>query len=594
MTDPAFIGDLLITFDKESIPAVKRQASLPWKILKEGQPFTLWHQSGGAQWKGFPFKRIQNPEWDIFFLGEIFGTPIPVETLLKDIVIGKRSADLLNGHCLLIACHEKEHKWHAWTNRLGTLHIYLGNFKGKLTLGTFLPAVAGMGSSKELDWMGLSSFFRFGFFPGDVTFFRDVRVIPPASHIIFDDQGTMLHETHYWHWHYQPDESRSYDETVDQFKDVFHHIISQQSAQGRIGLPISGGLDSRCLAGGMNNEKLARPAECIWAFSYGYQDNSTETRIAQKVADKCGLPFDRFTIRPYLFENLRQIMASLEGFNDLTMCRQAFVLDEMRQNSDFILGGHLGDLVLNDAGLPGERSQGFKVEKLADFLVHKLERPGSEWLLNNLVIHYIPPDQASRLHQELFQSELDSNKEIEDLDFRSKVFKMQQYCFRFTATGFRMYQSVAYPRLPFYDDRLIDLICTIPTAFLRGRRLQIDYLKRYAPDLAKVPWQAADANLYHYHQFNTWLLPKRAIKKAWRIITGQKVIQRNWEVQFLNPAGRDGLHQWLLERGLKLHALVPQKAVAQLVEDFYRAPSAGNGYTLSMLLTFSAWLELYG
>lgn len=75
----------------------------------------------------------------------------------------------------------------------------------------------------------------------------------------------------------------------------------------------------------------------------------------------------------------------------------------------------------------------------------------------------------------------------------------------------------------------------------------------------------------------------------------KKIIERNWEVQFLCPSGRAGLERWLLRPGLRLHEFASLKAVRQLLDDFYRAPlENGRGYTVSMLLTFSAWLEIYG
>lgn len=45
------------------------------------------------------------------------------------------------------------------------------------------------------------------------------------------------------------------------------------------------------------------------------------------------------------------------------------------------------------------------------------------------------------------------------------------------------------------------------------RKLQIEYIKLVAPDLAKVRWQTYDANLYQYQHYDTWLLPRRLLKK---------------------------------------------------------------------------------
>ena len=149
--------------------------------------------------------------------------------------------------------------------------------------------------------------------------------------------------------------------------------------------------------------------------------------------------------------------------------------------------------------------------------------------------------------------------------------------------------------MPFYDTRLSDFFGTVPSEFVSQRRLQIDYLKRYAPDLARIKWQVYDTNLFRYHAFNTWLLPKRAVKKAWRLLRGKPVIERNWEVQFLNPQGRRGLEHWLLRPGLRLHEFFPPAALAGLLQDFFQDPLAQKrGYTVSMLLTFSVWLEHYG
>lgn len=83
-------------------------------------------------------------------------------------------------------------------------------------------------------------------------------------------------------------------------------------------------------------------------------------------------------------------------------------------------------------------------------------------------------------------------------------------------------------------------------------------------------------------------------EKATRKVFNQKVIQRNWEVQFLNPKGKQGLYKWLLSDGLKLHDFVAAAQLEKLLTDFYENPSASNGYTVSMLLTLSTWMESCG
>jgi hypothetical protein len=155
-----------------------------------------------------------------------------------------------------------------------------------------------------------------------------------------------------------------------------------------------------------------------------------------------------------------------------------------------------------------------------------------------------------------------------------------------------MYQAGAFQRLPFYDTRMTDFFAGVPTAFVEGRKLQIDYLKRFAPDLARITWQAYGTNLYRVAYFDTWLLPTRAVKKAMRALSGRRVPQRNWEVQFLSAEGRLGLERQLLSPGRKLHSLVDIRDVRELLDAFFSSPfEEGRGYTVSMLLTFAACLE---
>jgi asparagine synthase (glutamine-hydrolysing) len=157
-----------------------------------------------------------------------------------------------------------------------------------------------------------------------------------------------------------------------------------------------------------------------------------------------------------------------------------------------------------------------------------------------------------------------------------------------------MYQAGALPRLPFYDTRMTDFFATVPSAFVEGRRLQIDYLKRFAPDLARITWQAYGTNLYRVAHFDTWLLPARAVKKAMRALASRPVPERNWEVQFLGAEGRRGLEKHLIEPGRKLHAFVDPREVRTLLDGFFASPlEEGRGYTVSMLLTFAAFLEAH-
>jgi asparagine synthetase B (glutamine-hydrolysing) len=503
-------------------------------------------------------------------LGELY-TPANV----AEVVSGQRSAADLNGHFLLWAWDEKKNEWHVWTDRFGTLHAYHARRLGAAAVGTCSGTVAQLASRRRLDNRALAGFFGLGFFPLDRTFFEDMRILRPATHYVFSAAGDEISASRYWDWNYKPDVRRTYEDTVAEFASVFGAVMRGMVREGRIALPISGGLDSRCTVAAIDHPS-------VWAYSYGYTEDSAETKIARQVAAARNLPMETFAMQPYLFDQLGRVLACVEGFQDVTQCRQAAVTQNIAAHADFIIAAHLGDVWLDAMGQQEARGD----------LFHKMAKKGRAWLQENICAPMLGEENPEAVLRQFVDEGMKQVEHIQDAEFRAKACKIGQWSFRWTTTSLRMFQCAAFPRLPFYDTRLADFFSTVPSEFLPGRRLQVDYLKRFAPDLARVKWQPYDANLYQYRHYDSWLLPKRAVKRGLRMLKGEKVIERNWEVQFGGKSGEAGLSHWLLRPGLRLHDLVDRKKVAALLADFRVAPpEQGLGWVVSMLLTFSAWLE---
>jgi asparagine synthase (glutamine-hydrolysing) len=589
MTDGSnHVGDLVIGFC-DGTPKGGRDGSAAWTMMADKPEWRLWQQVPGSLWKGFPLLRFQTAGWHIVLLGELYGhhrAPAELEQFLREIVCGERDATELNGHFLLWAWDENKRQWHVWTDRFGTLHAYHAHRPGAAALGTCSKTVAQLASRRRLDSHSLTGFFGFGFFPQDRTFFEDVRILRPATRYVFSATGAELSAARYWNWKYDPAVKRGYEDTVAEFGAVFDTVMRDQLRHGRIAVPISGGLDSRCTVAAI---KGSRPN--LWSYSYGYSDDSVETKIARQVAAARNLRFDTFTTQSYLFEQLGRVLACVEGFQDVTQCRQAAVTENIAANADFVIAAHWGDVWLDTMGFAADQSSA----SVTDGALKKMAKKGRAWLLENICAPILGEEKPEAVLRQFAEEGMKPLQHIENPEFRAKAHKTDTWSFRWTVSSLRMFQAAAFPRLPFYDTRLADFFCATPSEFLAGRRLQIDYLKRFAPDLARVTWQPYDANLYNYQHFDSWLLPKRAAKKAWRLLAGEKIIERNWEVQFGGKSGQSGLSHWLLRPGLRLHDLVSRKKIATLLETFREEPLLqGRGYTVSMLLTFSAWLELEG
>lgn len=594
-------ADILLAFHGagELSPQSHVRAGLAWQQSFEIFDCRLFHAYGSPLAGELSVYR-EVLGWHVWCLGEVAeyleqrGTAACVTSFATDLGDGQARPEKLNGHFLLFAWSEADREWHVWTDRFGTLHAYYATDGVRAAVGTFSPAVAHLASKRRLDWRGLTGFFAFGFFPQDRTFFEDVRILRPASHYLFSERGRLIRQERYWQWWHKPAHGRSYADTVAEFADILGKVIDQQTCRGRIALPISGGLDSRSTVAALNGQRHHLHAEDrLWSYSYGYVADSGETDIARQIAKARSLPFESFTIRPYLFDTLDEVLASVEGFQDVTQSRQAAITQEIGRHADYLIAAHWGDVWLDDMGLAGGARPRLGPEQVVAHAKRRVEKGGAQWLLDQICRQNLG-ESAEGFLRGVVRDELRRVEHLADADFQIKAFKTDQWSFRWTAASLRMFQAGAFPRLPFYDTSLTDFFCTVPSTYVTGRRLQIDYLKRFAPCLARIKWQAYDTNLLWHKHYNSLLLPKRLMKKAMRAVGHNRPPARNWEVQFLSDQGRRRLEQCLLTPGLKLLEFVPTREVRALLDDFYADPlGQKRGYTVSMLLTFSAWLERY-
>lgn len=584
-TQPQPVGDWLLVWGDLAGHPPQRHPALSWSAEVVGGGWTLWRTDTIEGWRGAPCLRVDRGGQSAWLVGELYGAD--PATAVGAVLSGDLPAASLNGHFLLLAADRAGGDWQVWTNRHATLHAYLGQNGSRLAVGTFFPAVAAVTGCSDLDWEGLTTFFGFGYFGADRTHLQGVRILRPATHYWFGADGRLQSESRTWEWYHAPDERRSYDDTVDAFAERFETVMAEMTARGRVAVPISGGLDSRSTV-------AALPAEAgrdrLWSYSYGYGPDSAETGIARRVAEARGLAFDAYTIQPYLFDRLTLINGAVEGFEDVTQCRQAAVVAEIDQRAEALIAAHLGDLYLDTMGLSAVDS--ILPAELITLTLKKVRKGGSDWLLEHVCRPHLGDARPENVLHDNVAAELARLETIAEPDFRVKAYKVDQWCARWTTVALRMYQAAAFPRLPFYDTRLADFFCTVPTPMLSGRRLQIDYLRRYAPDLARIPWQVTGRDLFHDGRPG-WTDPaRRAVAHGLRRLRGRPVVERNWEVQFAGPDGGRGLREWLLRPGLALHDVVAPQAISELLADFAQDPHAGKrAYTVAMLLSFSAWLE---
>lgn len=436
-------------------------------------------------------------------------------------------------------------------------------------------------AAHELDLKAICVFCALGFFLDDDTYWKDLKVLKPASTNTFDDSGRLLKSELYFKW-YNNAQNISFDTALDEFSWLFESIIKEQTQGKQIILPLSGGLDSRTQA-----IALKRMDAQVNAYSYQFKDGYKETKIASRIASYCGFDFKDYEVGSgYLWEHIDLIYSINKGYSEFTGPRQMGVYEELKSYEGVFSLGHWGDVLFDDMGV----REDLPFKEQVEAVLHKIVKLGGinlsqklweAWGVEGVFYDYL----YARVEQLLGQIKIPHSANA-----RIRAFKSLYWAPRWTSVNLSFFEAMNPITLPYYDNTICEFICGLPESYLSGRQLQIAYIKRYAPELAKLTWDFYHPfNLYTYKRFKTIRgIPNRAvnsIRYQFKKQLGFSHIQRNWELQFLGET-----NMFKLEKHLKdEHFLswIPKPLIEEFYDNFKADSNKVNSHPISMLLTLA-------
>lgn len=435
--------------------------------------------------------------------------------------------------------------------------------------------------TSELDLKAICIFSAIGFFLGDDTYWKNKKILQPATHYKFNKAGILQTAQSYFKWHYSP-RNISFNDVLEEFTTLFETIITEQTYGKKVILPLSGGLDSRTQAAALHHLKAN-----VSSYSYEFTDGYPETKIAKQMANVCNFDFKSFKIKKgYLWNVLDDLAKLNQCYSDFTSPRQMAIADQFSTMGDVFSLGHWGDVLFDSYN-----SKPMTHEEQVQFLSKKLvKRGGLEFASNLWDIWNLGGDFKPYFENRISMAL--STIAIKDTNARLRAFKSKYWAPRWTSVNLSIFEKYKPITLPYYDNRMCEFICTIPEEFLKDRQLQIAYIKKRNPQLAKLTWQdKRPYNLYNYQNPNVIkTVAYKAINKSKRTFTkilGKPYIQRNWELQFLGEENRKQLEVVL--KNAELSQLVPDKIVKRYTNAFYNKNSLAYAHALNMLLVLATF-----
>lgn len=459
---------------------------------------------------------------------------------------------------------------------------------------SIIPAKPGfyrLSDNYEWDLPSICIWAATGFFLGDNTFFKNIKAYKPATIYQLDSAGLPVRSSSWFTWHYTP-RSLSLDDAVDEFSSILDSIAITELRDKKILIPLSGGLDSRTLVAVVSKHKNLK--EYATAFSYEYHNAAIrETKFAQQVARAADINFRSFSIpKGYLWKKLEQA-AILNGcHSEFTHQRQLAVLDEIFSAGDIFFLGHWGDVLFDS---PTNQTN-LTLDQQVEIIRKKVIKKGGLELADELWRRWkLPGEFITHLNSEIkyFLGEI----EIDHPAARIRAFKSLHWAPRWTASNLQSFQHYRPVSLPYFSEAMCKFICTVPEELLRGRKIQIEYLKRRFPELARIAWQNyAPYNLndfHRYHSFSDW--PRRVVKRLWMEFNqffGRRTVYENWQLQ-LSGKSNDERLLGFVSSAPNFFSFLPEEVFYQIHKKFSKGLSRVYAHPLSMLLTLSALFHFY-
>ena len=432
----------------------------------------------------------------------------------------------------------------------------------------------------ELDLKSITLFVASGFFFGDRTYFKDVKFLRSGESF---SNGKISKSK--CRWYYEP-RNISFDTAVCEYTEIFESIIKDNLNNKNVILPLSGGLDSRTIA--IASKKVTQK---INSYSYSFDGGINENIFGNKIAKRLNIDHTSFLIKSgYLWNKIDELSDINGCYAEFTHARQIACIDDYNELGDIFCLGHWGDVLFDNIGIPDDLpfDQQIKILKKSIFKESGLELAFALWELWGL------DGDFNQYLDEVIMEELSLINISNNANANIRAFKSIHWAPRWNRVNLSIFEKYKPIFLPYYNEKICEFVCKTPEKFLSNRKIQIEYIKRESPELAKIVWQEnAPFNLYNYHWNKIpWNIPYRIKNKVSRIIQNRNFIQRNWELQFTGKFNQEQLEKRLFQND-NLNEFVPNSLVRNIYNSFCEIDSVYFSHSLSMIVTLGQFFSSY-
>jgi asparagine synthase (glutamine-hydrolysing) len=502
----------------------------------------------------------------------------------------------LNGR-FAIALWDKKHKTlHLVSDRYGFCKLYYWSSSARILFASEYKAIISHEAfQKRVDEEAMADFMTFGYCLGDKTFFRDIKLLPYGSVLTFHEGNASIKR--YWDYRFRDGSSWLYEpeEYVERYNFLLEKACRKQlDGKKNIGLPLSGGLDSRALAGMLDKVSFAGGVK---TFSYGNPE-CFDVVYGKRIARKLNFDHEYIPIRSsYLKEHAKSFVWLTEGtvncLNSHMMLTHRFLKE---QRIDAVVTGFLGDTVA------GEPIVGFKpyktISREDEFLREVFERQ-TDIMSDDEALRYFRNDVYRKITGRPFMAyKSDYNRLALDNRYYKSIYaelvgRQRRY------TSFNLYAFEGYSEVlaPFTDNEFVDFALLIPDVLAFTRFVEKETIVKYLPKVASVPWNKTrlPLNASRLRKGLHWRWERLNRNPLVRATIAKRYARMNDNYLNAGEAIRKGSNDFVVSRvrdNSFLAEYFEMDRVRQLLDDHMMGTCNAYG-KITALLTLCLWHELF-
>lgn len=460
-----------------------------------------------------------------------------------------------------------QQKVYLIADRYGLRHLYWTAHREYLAWGTEMKTITAMpGFEPKIDRRAVEEFFGIGYLLENRTWFENVELLPSGTVLTWDiKSGAICGKQRYWWWDdIKPLTGKINEADVaKELGQLLIDAVERRCHEGeRVGLALSGGLDSRSLLAAMPDRGYP-----IHAVTFG-KAGCDDIRIATMAAKVKGAVHHTTELNStnWLMPRLAGIWWT-DGQLSLMHMHGIEARETVRDIFQINLNGFAGDLILGGSYLRDKRF----LDSWGDRRLFASAMDCDPYLLDNFPVY--------------------SSSGKPDFYF------LQNRVRRFTFCGTKHLLTFIEQRKPFYDNRLIEFIYSLPDAMrFQSHIYNLMLLKTFPDFYQRIPWQKTGLPI----SMSTPVV--EAVKLFRR--TRKKILRKleSFGIRYDNPLGYTDYPNWLRQEPARSFfdkilnnpsALYPAYISKEQVCNTLTRHQSGENHAeiLCQYATFEIWLQ---